>query len=385
MNKKVSKKRPARRQAIKVTELSYDLRIVLIEQGPLRKKAGRDARKSMEKAAALEGELSEYERTILPEFSRWEEQHLGELLAEEKSVLAKILELDFLIEEAYRESWMSGISPGAAYRELEKERREDSELQRARQEDHSGNGEENDPQSGEGSSSQWTDPDAGFSEEERVFRTYVRMAYGINPDSIPPKEFRRACDEFHRMRAKHTGAGSFAGKGERSKESAVRLKELYRVLVRRLHPDLNRSRQDAFRSKMWGELQEAYAGGDHERMEILLVMTDIDAGEDALKATLHHIREVARHMEHKVRQISGLLRKARKTPAWEFWKSKDRNRLAQQSRAVIEERIRELRADLVKLEKEIAKLSSTKKSSAKNKGKSGDSFEELTGDLFAQF
>ena len=340
MRKKVSNKHRARRQIGFSAELSTDLRIVLIEQGPLR----RDARKQMEKAAALEGELSEYERTILPAFNRWEEEHLGELIAEEKSLEARIDQLDFMIGTAYREALMSGISPGAAYRELEKERREDEELQRAHQErmaggENEGQGtSEGDPRGGDEASFRWTDPDAGFPEEERVFRTYLRMAHGIDPDSLPKKEFQRACDEFHRMRERQSARGSFAGKAG-NKESATRLKELYRVLVRRLHPDLNRSRPDAFRNKMWAELQEAYAERDHDRMEILIVMTDITAGEDAALATLHHLREVARHMERKVREMSGLLRQARKTPAWKFWKSADRNLLAQKSRAEMEKNI----------------------------------------------
>lgn len=404
MKKKASNKRPQRqsvirRQVIQATELSSDLRIVLVEQEPLRKKAGKDARKHMEKAAALEGELSEYERTILPAFNRWEEEHLGKLLAEEKSLDAKIAQLDYMIETAYREAWMSGISPGAAFRELEKERKEDEEIQRAWRERERAEAErvnggeearrtgisEDDYQNEDEGSSQRADPDAGFSEEDRVFRIYVRVTYGINPDFMPKKEFRRACEEFHRMRARQTGGSSFASKGGRSKDSSIRIKELYRVLVRRLHPDLNRSGPDAFRNRLWAELQEAYAGGDHERMEVLIVMTEIHTGEDATQATLHHIREVALAMERKVREISGLLRKARKTPAWEFWKSDDRNLLALQSRAVRENNIRELRADLAKLEKQIEKLNSMKRSSPKKNRKSGDSFEDLIGNLFSQF
>jgi hypothetical protein len=390
-NKRSNKPAGIRRPGIISQELSSDLRIVLIEQGPLRKQAGRDARKHMEKVAALEGELSEYKRTILPEFSRWQEEHLGELLTEERSLLAKIDQLDFMIETAYDEAWMSGISPGAAFRELEKERKEAEEMHRAREERGRSHAEgrdstsEEDPRHGEEASSQWTDPDEGFSEEERVFRTYLRMAHGINPDSMPKRAFQRACDEFHRMREQQNAGGAFAGKRRGGKESAARLKELYRVLVRRLHPDLNRSSEDALRSKMWADLQEAYARGDLEKMEILVVMTDIHAGEDEIKATLHHIREVARHMERKLREIRALLRDARKTPAWEFWKSKDRNLLAIRSRAEAEKRIQGLRADLAMMEKEIEKLTSKKKSSSKKNRKSGGSFEDLMENLFAQF
>src|SRR5205814_5812795 len=41
----------------------------------------------------------------------------------------------------------------------------------------------------------------------------------------------------------------------------LRVKEIYRRLVRRLHPDL-RADRDASVSSLWHEVQEAYAGGE---------------------------------------------------------------------------------------------------------------------------
>jgi len=53
-----------------------------------------------------------------------------------------------------------------------------------------------------------------------------------------------------------------------------RVKEIYRRLVRRLHPDL-RADGDATVSSVWHEVQEAYAAGDVARMELLLALIDL--------------------------------------------------------------------------------------------------------------
>ncbi len=60
----------------------------------------------------------------------------------------------------------------------------------------------------------------------------------------------------------------------------VRVKELYRRLVRRLHPDL-RADGSAAVSALWHEVQEAYAASDVARMEILLALSDIEANRMA--------------------------------------------------------------------------------------------------------
>ena len=65
---------------------------------------------------------------------------------------------------------------------------------------------------------------------------------------------------------------------EEEEETKVdaRVKELYRILVRRLHPDL-RADASAAVSALWHEVQEAYAASDVAHMEILLALSDIES------------------------------------------------------------------------------------------------------------
>ncbi len=58
----------------------------------------------------------------------------------------------------------------------------------------------------------------------------------------------------------------------------ARVKELYRALVRRLHPDL-RADGNAAVSALWHEVQEAYAASDVARMELLLALSDLESSQ----------------------------------------------------------------------------------------------------------
>src|SRR5207247_7519930 len=80
----------------------------------------------------------------------------------------------------------------------------------------------------------------------------------------------------------------------------LRVKEIYRRLVRRLHPDL-RADGDATVSSLWHEVQEAYAAGDVARMELLLALSGLSNAPGAC-TTLSQMRSVRGETTGSVRQ-----------------------------------------------------------------------------------
>src|SRR5437660_2093689 len=78
-----------------------------------------------------------------------------------------------------------------------------------------------------------------------------------------------------------------------------RVKEIYRRLVRRLHPDL-RADGDATVSSLWHEVQEAYAAGDVARMELLLALSDLSNALGA-STTLSQMRSTLSELTRSVR------------------------------------------------------------------------------------
>jgi hypothetical protein len=99
-----------------------------------------------------------------------------------------------------------------------------------------------------------------------------------------------------------------------------RLKELYRTLVRRLHPDL-RADGSADVSALWHEVQEAYAAGDVAQMEILLALCDIQADALGEGTTVSKMRLVLSELQHSIRALEKMLREAEGEDAWNFARS----------------------------------------------------------------
>jgi hypothetical protein len=321
---------------------SSDRRIILLDQQPLREEAGREARKKIGEMEKLNTSLSEFEKTIRPAYERWEAETLGPLLAEERHLIAKISHLEHLINRAGLEALFTGRNVRKIYEEVAREQQEWEERQAA------GKSEPPRPEPEEP-----YDPDAEreFSDDEREFRAYVRYACGNEPDRFTKREYKKLFDEYLGWKKKREGeAGSV---GRKKEDVPARVKELYRVLVRRLHPDTGKSRNDPNIQRLWHDLQNAYAAQDVERLEVLLAMTDLHESGSAVRSTLFHLRKVAKEMGNAVRELKARFREARTSPAWAFWHSDNREKAGAKIRAATEARIREAKNHITILESEI--------------------------------
>jgi hypothetical protein len=105
--------------------------------------------------------------------------------------------------------------------------------------------------------------------------------------------------------------------GEEERRVDARVKELYRILVRRLHPDL-RADANAAASALWHEVQEAYAAGDVARMEILLALSDIESNHLGNQTSISQMRAVLAELERALRALEKSLLEAEAEDAWNF-------------------------------------------------------------------
>jgi hypothetical protein len=97
----------------------------------------------------------------------------------------------------------------------------------------------------------------------------------------------------------------------------ARVKELYRKLVRRLHPDL-RADGSTDVSALWHEVQEAYAASDIARMEILLALGNIQSNRLDDETTLFQMRSVLAELDRSWRALEKSLLEAQEEDAWNF-------------------------------------------------------------------
>ena len=330
------RRRPPARPLRGGGRVSSERRIVLLDQQPIREAASGEARKMMREIQGLNEALSEFDRTILPAFERWERKNLAPLLDEERALKAKIERLERLVDMADLESLFSGKDP---YDIFEKVAREDEEEDGA-----SKNGGDPEPEADSN--------DSEFPEEERDFRSYVRFVFGDDPDSLGQRRYKRLFEEYRKWREK-IGAASRSASARKDSDVPARVKEIYRILVRRLHPDTGKARQDPHTRKLWDDLQAAYAAKDLERLEVLLAITDLHETGGSMRSTIFHLRQVARELGNQLHSLKVRLMQARKTPAWIYWHSKNRKKAGEKIRLDVLKRVEAARRELAAVEAEI--------------------------------
>jgi hypothetical protein len=141
----------------------------------------------------------------------------------------------------------------------------------------------------------------------------MRFAEDEEPDDFTKREYKKRFNEYREWkRERESHAASVA---QKKQDAPARVKELYRILVRRLHPDTGRGSSDPHSRRLWDDLQSAYATQDVDRLEVLLALTDLHERGSAIRSTLFHLRKVAKEMSRTVRELKSRLRDARTSPA----------------------------------------------------------------------
>lgn len=309
----VKGKRKARRVPRKTGE------IVVINQTALRRAAGSECKKAMARLEEARGTWNRFEREDKPGFARWRAREFGPLLSKARDLDAQIHEAEALVHEVEAEMRRGFYTPQSAYQRV-MFRRENPHLV----EEESADASETGAGSPEGQR---------FSEfeQESLFQDWVRRFIGTNPDIMDDDAYTSTFEAFkfhmfgnNRATPPRPNASrgtdrsrSFRAEEESAPRSDARVKELYRMLVRRLHPDL-RADGDAAVSMLWHEVQEAYALGDVERMEILLALSDIESDNLGEQTTLFQMRAVLGELKRALRALQRSLAQARTHDAWNF-------------------------------------------------------------------
>jgi hypothetical protein len=335
---------------------SKDRRIVVLDQQPLRRKAASECRRAMVRLEKAKAEWNQFQQKDKAAFGRWVASTFGALLSRLREIEAAVEAKEVLVEEVEEEMFFGASnSPRVAYRKVQKRRsnsQPENDAQRAQSPP---------PRPGEDNRN-WNpfDEDREF-EEEMLFEEFVSVFMGIDPDRLSEKKYEKMFADF---KANVLGQGSRRSKAKepppqpaRKREPQQnRLKELYRQLVRRLHPDTTAD-NDPSASAIWHEVQEAYSAGNIERLEMLLAMTDLQANAIGEQTSVSQMQSVLSELRRSLNSLQRSLRAARKDPAWNFSALKDRSKLEKQVRNELETRLLWYEEALRELEEKIARWS----------------------------
>ena len=308
--------RVSRRRA--VTVLGRDrLEIVWIEQATLRASAAGECTDMMARLEQARLCWHQFERQDKPAFVRWRAREFGALLSTARDVEDKIRDAQNLIHEVEMEMRRKIQDPHSAYRRVLFRR------------ENPGVAEDRETSSNESQST----PHLSEFEQEALFQEWVQTFLGTNPAKMDDEAYSTSFEVFksHMFVRPGSAPGRSDFRPEDVRRSVVdeepasatepgtidpRVKEIYRRLVRRLHPDL-RADGDATVSSLWHEVQEAYAAGDVARMELLLALSDLSNALGA-STTLSQMRSALSELTRSVRALELSLVEAGREDSWNF-------------------------------------------------------------------
>lgn len=300
-----------------------DCRIILVEQEPLRETAAANCTSAKARLERARLAWHRFERKDKPAFVRWRAREFGALLSKAREVETQIRDAQTLVHEVEMEMRRGFQDAHTAYQRVMFRREnpamvveEEVEIHRERRD----------------ASNKLSE-----FEQEALFQEWVQRSLGTNPDKMDDEAYSTSFEAFksHMFRSapeeprpRNINRPS-ARKGipedaeeEEAEEGMVdpRVKELYRVLVRRLHPDLREDASAAV-SGLWHEVQEAYAASDVAQMEILLALVDIESNTMGAQTSIGQMRAILVELERAWRALEKSLLEAEREDAWNFAQS----------------------------------------------------------------
>jgi hypothetical protein len=279
--------------------------LLVINSEPIRKKAKREYEKVLRELDGAKAQIERHHKEDKPAFKRWLSKNFGALLTDLRELEKELLEVEDLVNEVQQEFYFGSYrSIHKAYERVKRKR---------------------------------ANPDA---EEE---------------DSKEGKTFRDAADEFERMvdemfsdaaeREESGNQGNPEGpRSNSSREKKIsleqqhrqnRIKELYRALVRRLHPD-QAEKLTPKHVEWWHQTQAAYESENVEQLELIFTLTEIERGGtkeasiSILKKLILQFKQALKSVKQEVKKLSG-------DPAWDFASLQDYTALFRKTQYSLEQ------------------------------------------------
>lgn len=351
--------------------------LVLIDQTPLRRKAAADCQRAMSRLEKAKAEWKRFQQEDVAAYGRWNAATFGPLLSRKRELEEAIDAKEMLILEIEDELHFGRArSLRDAYARVMRRRENPAGVAQTE-----ANFEEPPPSKGaRKEEAREEEPPLSFDDlpdffQEMLFAEALKEG-GFNPDRMSEHQYDAMFEKFkaHMRERGQAGVGegpppqNFTATPAPEKFAEARLKELYRLLVRRLHPDM-RADGDAEVSAIWHEVQEAYRTGNVERLEMLLALSELEADTFGEGTSLSQMRSVLAELRRSYNALQRNLRAAKADPAWNFAQRKDHPMLARRMTSDLKRIITDLEHHLESLEAQIAHWA--KPPAARRRKKSG--------------
>ncbi|MBI1819955.1 MAG: J domain-containing protein [Nitrospirae bacterium] len=304
--------------------------LLVIDQKPIRKKALSRFKTAQSSFLKNRQELFHHLTVVRPAYNSWMAgiaggkietiQGLKDQVAEKADLLERI---DELIDEEY-------LSPRMAYQvanqEFEDEKNEKDPLDLDDEQLDLGFGE---------------DPEEDFNEEayfEKIVKEFASSWEGGGiPENKRPKGRPQKDSDVIRVQ---------------KLENEQKIKNLYRQMVRILHPDTGLE-SNASARELWSEVVEAYKAKDLETLEMLWISIQLMADPNALSVGISNLNRFSQFLVAQTQKIKKeKMMVARNDPSWKF-ATQDRKELSRRILSELSTAEKELKDVLREIERHL--------------------------------
>lgn len=300
--------------------------LIRLNTDAIRKRELKAHARTERKLAELSAQLQRFHSEDRPGFLRWLHLTFGQILSRHREILndiaakqaifRSVLELAdrFHISEidAYRKYLHRQAHPDAA---IEEDRRWEEDLRSRPKE---------------------ADPFVDDPDREEF-------------DETPP-------DEEHWEKFADFFKGLFSPpQPEAEEQDPPTVRELYRILVRRLHPDHHGEQSEA-RKNLWHETQQAYQHKDVETLQGILARCEEGEAGLGVHTPISAIRHLIARLARSIRQVKKELRAAKKQTAWNYTEKIGDSVFILSIRTELTARIRKSQSELTQLTWELGEI-----------------------------
>ena len=300
--------------------------LVLVDGTAARKKVKKDYDKARRDLDNARHQLDQFQQADLPQFTQWLNSHFGALLTELRELSQKLAADEALVFLVEGDVLFNGGTYARAYKRVIEAR---------------DNPEPPPPPPKEGGPSD-REPFGGrpefddfdeFAGEEDPLEAFFNSIFG---DGGPGKRSGK-------RPGKTSGSpGGFPSEAAQSPAGSARLKELYRALVRRLHPDAQQEMTPQ-KAEWWHQAQAAYEAGDVEQLEVILTLCEIGESGTTVHTSASLLQRITAQMRSSLREIKRQIAGRRRDPAWGFSRRADHEVLELQTRRSMMRDLQQLR------------------------------------------
>jgi len=280
------------------------LDIALVKEELLRKwkKAERDFEKQQR-------EWDAYCNEDRPAYEKWMHSTFGSRLTELRELHEQVSRKSWFIEQLECMSDLSGKTPRKLYQELQKKTKNGMSIHDAMVEYVN--------------EFNAYDDDDDFEEEDDLKEEFDQIFEELGEeDGDLKEEFGKIFEDFEDIFGDKKKA---AGRNQETGNHQARIKDIYRKLCFKLHPDTGCD-FNAENSRLWHQIQDAYQKNDLD--SLLAIQASLDMKQDPMAGHISctQILAVINNFKNGLRSVRALVRNARQDSSWGFlaWSDKER-------------------------------------------------------------